>query len=362
MKERHCYSTTRRPTEGILLPAALFSLLLLTAFEPAMVFAGGSGAADPRTFGAYQVDLDCGPVGITIQGHSSTQVVKVREENIPPEIRIRYSESGGILHVAVASTGKPESPVTPVRTARLVVSMPRYEFVHIVTTSGDVSIDNLSTDHLTIQTATGGIDVVDTNAALTAKSTTGNQRYTQIYGSIDAASIDGDLAVDHTWGTMNLSSATGSLAGRNVAVAGGSSFRTTSGSIKMSLAYGLGRYTFDGNIVTTSGDVSIDNLSTDHLTIQTATGGIDVVDTNAALTAKSTTGNQRYTQIYGSIDAASIDGDLAVDHTWGTMNLSSATGSLAGRNVAVAGGSSFRTTSGSIERRSHRSRRYGPHG
>jgi hypothetical protein len=264
---------------------SFFSLLLLLSLAPAAVFAGSSGATDPKTFGAYQIDLDSGPVGIAIRGHSSTQVVKITEENIPSGIKIRYYESGGILHVTAAYAGKPTSPLTPIRTGRLVASMPRYEFVHIVTTSGNISIDNLSTDHLTIQTATGGIDVVDTNAALTAKSTTGNQSYKQIYGSIDAASTDGNLSVDHSWGTMDLASTTGSLVGRNVAVAGGSSFRTTSGSIKMSLVYGLGRYTFD--IRSASGKLQLGEIVRNSGAIRWGNG-------NIRITSVSDTGPQDF--------------------------------------------------------------------
>jgi len=272
------------PTYRKSLTKISFTVLLFSAVSLTVAFAGGSSKGDPQTFGAYQIDLDSGPVGITVQGHSATQVVTVSEENIPSDIEIHYTEGGGILHVTAtyANGAKATDPSTP--TARLVATMPRYEFVHITTTSGEVSIDNLSTDHLTIQTGTGAIKVVNTNAALKAQSTSGAQSYTQIYGSIDAASTGGSLLVDNTWGTMKLASTTGSLVGKNIAVAGDSSFHTTSGTITMGLTYGLSRYTFD--IRSTSGNLKLGDIA--------QTGAIRWGNGNIRITSVSETGTQDF--------------------------------------------------------------------
>lgn len=284
--DNYCEVTKVQPCHsngGFLRRLSLSLVLLLIAALPA-VFAGGSSKGEPQTFGAYQIDLDSGPVGITIKGHSATQVVTISEENIPSDIDIHYTESGGILHVKATYTGETKATDSSKPVGNLVATMPRYEFVHIVTTSGDVSIDNLSTDHLTIQTAAGSIKVVNTNAALKAKSTTGDQSYTQIYGSIDAASTDGNLAVDHTWGTMKLASKSGSLLGKSVAVAGNSSYNTTSGSIEMGLVYGLGRYTFD--IRSKSGQLKLGNID--------QTGEIRWGRGNIRITSVSETGAQNF--------------------------------------------------------------------
>lgn len=207
-------------------------------------FAGGTTTSDPQTFGAYQIDVDTGPIGVQIQGHSSAQVVRITEENVPPGIAIRFDEQGGVLHVTVAYTD-PRTKNALTSNAKIYATMPRYEFVHIKTTSGPVKIDNLSTDHLSIQTQTGDIKVTNTNAALKAASTTGNQTYNQIYGALNLTSTAGNMSFANTWGTMKLRSRTGSFSGSKIALAGNSSFRTSSGSIKFYLDYGLGRYTFD---------------------------------------------------------------------------------------------------------------------
>ncbi len=260
------------------------SAIVLMLLPISSLFAGGSSKGDPQTFGAYQVDFDSGPVGITIQGHSSTQVVTISKEDIPADISVHFTETGGILHVKAQYTDPKAAKTQKQSAGHLVASMPRYEFVHIVTDNGDVSINNLSTDHLTIQTSTGGIKVVDTNAALTAKSTTGDQSYTQIYGSIDASSKQGNLSVDHTWGTMKLSSQTGALTGKNVAVAGNSSFKTTTGPIDMSLVYGLSRYTFD--MKSKSGKLRLGDIH--------RTGAIRWGRGNIEITTESDTGSQNF--------------------------------------------------------------------
>ncbi len=283
--------TAARITFGrieILRFAAIAVIFLILSAVSA--FAGGSSKGDPRTFGAYQIELDAGPVAVTIQGHSATQIVTISEEGIPSDIDVQYTESGGILHVkatyrngtppgdklvdagstsgdstrtdsvqATSSSDKSTTASTSIKAGTIVATMPRYEFVHIKTTSGSVSIDNLSTDHLTIATKTGGIHVTNTNAALKADSTLGDQDYEQIYGAIDASSTSGNVSVAHTWGTMKLSSRSGSFVGDNVALAGNSSFRTSSGSIKINLLYGLGRYSFD--LKSASGSLRLGQIS-----------------------------------------------------------------------------------------------------
>lgn len=230
-----CHVVTSTPFKLLCTTLAFTFLAAVTAY------AGGSTTGDPRTFGAYQIEVDSGPVNVVIKGHSATEAVTVSEKDIPSDVTINYLERGGILHVsAVMKNGAGSAGK-----GAIVATMPRYEFVHIKTSSGDVSIDNLSTNHLSVETAAGAIHVTNTNAALKAHSTTGNQSYEQIYGAIDATSTTGNVAVSDTWGTMALKSQSGSFVGSKVALAGNSSFQTASGSIKMGLSYGLSRYTFD---------------------------------------------------------------------------------------------------------------------
>ena len=188
---------------------------------PLLAYAGGgSGGSTTHTFGAYQVDFNTGPVGIKIQGRSAAEVVRIDEQNIPSNLKVDYSEQGGILTVTVSDAAAGTKAAKPVPAGTLYATMPRYEFVHLATGSGNVTIDNLSTDHLTIKTREGDINVTNTNAALKASSTTGNQRYGQLYGALDASSTSGSMSVSHTWGVMNLESQSGSLNGVDVALAG----------------------------------------------------------------------------------------------------------------------------------------------
>jgi len=247
----------RRPSDAPrTLPAkarGLVAVSVLFVLPVFAVFAGGSTNDVTLSYGAYQTDFDTGRVAVDIRGRSDTQVVTLREEGIPAGISVNAAEQGGIL--TVTATADPQAPAsaksaststqTAPATGRIYVTMPRYEFVHIKTDTAPVTIDNLSTEHLTIHTHSGNIDVTNTNAALHAQSTTGNQDYNQIYGAIDATSTTGSVQAAGTWGVMNLKSTTGSLAGKDLAIAGNSSFSTTTGAIRLVLAYAYSRYTFD---------------------------------------------------------------------------------------------------------------------
>lgn len=252
----------------------LSGLLLLAA--AVTVFAGGADSPRSRTFGAYEVDFDCGSVGVTIKGHASEQSVTIAESNVPSGENVHFDETGGILRVTASGTGG----------GSLIVTMPRYEFVHIQTTSGPVSIDNLSTDHLSVRTETGDIGITNTNAALSVESTTGNQRMDQIYGAINATTTSGNVAVSNTWGIMKLVTQSGSLTGAKVDIAGASSFETTSGAISVALAYGLSSARYSLSLRSGGGTIRLGDIQ--------RTGSLRWGNGNIAITATSASGSEDF--------------------------------------------------------------------
>lgn len=265
----------------------LVSLLVLAFCAAAPVFAGGSSRGEAQTFGSYQTDFSCGPVGITIHGNSNLQVVAVSEQNVPSDIAVHYELRGGILHVTASYKGKPKKKLKPGQAGQITASMPRYEFVHIKTTSGAVAVDNLSTNHLTISTTTGKIHVINTNAALKVASTTGNQRYKQIYGAIDANSTTGNVSIDHSWGVVKLKSKSGSFDGKDINLAGNSTFHTASGSISVALTYGLSRYRYAFDLSSSSGKIKLGDI--------VRTGGkVRWGDGNIAIDATTGSGSQTF--------------------------------------------------------------------
>lgn len=257
----------------------LVSFAVLACLVTIPAFAGGSSRTEPQTFGSYQVDFDAGPIAITIHGHASTQVVKISEDNIPAGVTVHYSEAGGILHVTASYSGDPKTAAKGTMVGQLTASMPRYEFVHIKTSSGAVSIDNLSTNHLTIQTDSGAVDVVNTNAALKVQSTTGDQKYKQIYGAIDANSTTGNMAIDHTWGVIKFQSHSGSVQAQDVDLAGNSSFRTDTGSIKVGMTYGLSRYRYLFDLRSATGKLRLGDIVRNGGDIRWGEGNIRIAAT-----------------------------------------------------------------------------------
>lgn len=261
--------------KGAIVRVACLSALLLLA-TALKVMAGGADPPPSRTFGAYEVDFDCGAVGVTIHGHASLQSVRIAESNLPAGERIHYAQRGGILHVTASGRGG----------GTLMVTMPRYEFVHIRTTSGAVSIDNLSTDHLSVQTGAGDIDITNTNAALKVESTSGSQRLDQIYGAISATSTSGDVAVSNTWGIMKLVTQTGNLTGTEVNIAGASSFETSSGAINVGLKYGLSSARYRFALRSASGDIRLGDIE--------RTGSLTWGSGSIAITARSASGSEEF--------------------------------------------------------------------
>ncbi len=261
-----------------LLRAIPIAVLALAAVAPV--------SADPITstphtiYGSYQTDVQAGPVNVIIEGHDIDYIVASASQ-LAPGISASYTLEGGVLRV-VATADASYKQGTDAGT--ITLSLPRYEFLTVENGDGNLSINNLSTEKLSVATTGGNITVTNTNAALKAASTTGSQTYRQIFGVINAQSTGGSIEVDGESGLLTLASQSGALSGKGIWLQGDAAFTTTTGPISMTFENGLD--TFHFNLTSTTGALSVGNL-TGKQSLSWGDGGVTITGT-------STTGAQSY--------------------------------------------------------------------
>ena len=219
--------------------AATLCMLLI----PSLLFARSAGDRRIQLGQPYAISVHGGPLTVKIIGGNSTDHVSMVEHALPDSVTVTYNDVAGKLTVNV------QAPATAAATAAvdgsdIELKMPRYEFVAVANTTGPITVDNMSTEHLTLNTSSGYIDVQGSNGRIDVASTTGNQSYRNIFGALNVKSTGGSITVDHEVGLVNLKSGSGAISGTNIMLQTTSSFVTESGNITMSLWNNLYGCTF----------------------------------------------------------------------------------------------------------------------
>ena len=232
-----------------ILSAATLCMLLI----PSLLFARSAGDRQIQLGRPYAISVHGGPLTVKIIGGNSTDHVSMVEHALPDSVTVTYSDVAGKLTVNV------HAPATAaVDGSDLELKMPRYEFVAVANTTGPITVDNMSTEHLTLNTSSGYIDVQGSNGRIDVTSTTGSQSYRNIFGALNVESTDGSITVDHEVGLMNIKSGSGAISGTNIMLQTTSSLVTESGNISMSLWNNLYSCTF--HLSSASGEIRLGQL------------------------------------------------------------------------------------------------------
>lgn len=106
--------------------------------------------------------------------------------------------------------------------------------VDLTTGSGSIEVRGVRGD-LTLSTASGSIQATDIDGDLETDSASGSQRLIDVDGDIEATSASGSVELYGTEGRLRIETSSGSQEGEEIFLTGNSSFRASSGSIRMEL-------------------------------------------------------------------------------------------------------------------------------
>jgi hypothetical protein len=138
----------------------------------------------------------------------------------------------------------------------------RGDTVRIATSSGNITVKQVTARYLLqstsgnqwlmdssgdkqLKSSSGSITVLRSDGNIMSRSSSGDHKYEKIRGTLEAESTSGDIDFADLEGALRLLTSTGRQTGRNIAVAGDSSFRSTSGSIDVDFNVALEGLAFD---------------------------------------------------------------------------------------------------------------------
>ena len=166
---------------------------------------------------------------------------------------------------------------------KLVLSVPEQIDIEVESSTGSILIDGCNGSK-SIQTTTGVITVRKGRGDVRSKSTTGGQEFREIVGAIDGEATTGSFRIEECEGSYNLRTTTGEQTGRKILLTGDSTFRASTGSIRMDLLNPLSELAF--RLESTIGKIELGSTS--------ASGELFIGSGDIEVTAKTTTGSQSW--------------------------------------------------------------------
>ncbi|MDW7695478.1 hypothetical protein R9C00_27175 [Flammeovirgaceae bacterium SG7u.111] len=126
--------------------------------------------------------------------------------------------------------------------------------IELLASSGSIYAENISSG-LILKTSSGGIKAKEITGDINAKSSSGGQHLDNIVGNIKAVATSGGVKVSNVKGSLNISNSSGGISGDEVMLTQSSSFKTSSGGIKMDFVNDLDDLSFECSA--SSGNIKI---------------------------------------------------------------------------------------------------------
>ena len=204
------------------------------------------------------------------------KIIKIR---VPRDIKVDLMTSSGDIEIEDIETGdiRLKSSSGDIQAKDLSAS------INIGSSSGDIDTINCS-GPLNIKSSSGDQSVKEVTGDISADTSSGKQFYEGITGNIEAESTSGDITINGQTGTLDLRASSGDLKGRDVYLEGDSSFSTSSGKINFEFKNDFDEFSFD--LQSNSGKLSVGQSR--------VKGKLVIGSGKIKITGKSSSGDQSY--------------------------------------------------------------------
>jgi DUF4097 and DUF4098 domain-containing protein YvlB len=198
---------------------------------------------------------------------------------IPREAAVRVESGSGSVRVVAVS----HSQGVVVESGSGAVAVADIDGpTDVDTGSGSVDVRNVR-GRVTISTASGSIQAAGIDGDLRTDTASGSQRLVRIDGDVEATSASGGVQLNETEGRVRVETASGSQQGEELVLTGDSSFRSSSGSIRMDFVNPLDELRIDATAG--SGTIRVGSNRGDRLVVG---------DGPIVVTGKTSSGGQEY--------------------------------------------------------------------
>ena len=196
-------------------------------------------------------------------------------------LMVTHDRQGSTLVVRVTQRRPSFGPFTGDH--RLIFKVPKTIDLDLGTSTGSIRVDGCQGPKR-LDTSTGSIFVGGSDGSIESHSSTGRQEFENVDGRIKAESSTGSLSLRDVTGAFDLHSSTGTHEGWNIQVTGDSSFRTSTGSIRLDFVNELAEFNFD--LDTSTGRLKVGSTE--------SKGSLKYGNGKIRIYGRSSTGSQSY--------------------------------------------------------------------
>ncbi len=197
----------------------------------------------------YTIDVTGSPgreLYAEVRAPANTRV-GIEHRRIGDTVTIRAYRKGGLFNWFRWSAGP----------HNLVLRVPRGSELDLRTDTGSISVAEVDGAKY-LETDTGRIDLRGSSGDAETKTDTGSHTYTDMVGDLSARTGTGSITLVNVEGALDVGTDTGRIEGREVLLAGDSSFSTDTGSINLELDQRTEGMSFD--LRTDTGTLAVGDL------------------------------------------------------------------------------------------------------
>jgi DUF4097 and DUF4098 domain-containing protein YvlB len=163
--------------------------------------------------GIRELELDASFFNVQVYGYNGDTVVgqiimpsNYIERNY---VEVGHSKKGSVLEIQV----KRKKGVIPPSTEDkfIKIRVPRDIKVDLMTSSGDIEIEDVKTDEIRLKSSSGEIDVKNCSGPLNIISSSGDQSVNDVTGDISAETSSGKQVYEEITGSIEAKSSSGDI-------------------------------------------------------------------------------------------------------------------------------------------------------
>jgi hypothetical protein len=214
----------------------------------------------------------------------------------PATVKNKKTKSERVLHIEqkgadlVFKYEEPESGANyrSESPGEIEILIPDGEISRITTASSNINLDGYTVSILSIQSASGNIDVRNLQGNLILETGSGDITLANSKGDISCQTGSGDISLDAVQGKLNLKTSAGSITGESVTLEESCDIQTVSGNVDLKLVNSGEELNF--NLLSVSGEFKVKKVNLIAEGKQSLVAGFGKIP----IRAKTVSGDQTY--------------------------------------------------------------------
>jgi hypothetical protein len=198
---------------------------------------------------------NAGIVHVEVYGGDSGKVSGIFSSEFPRDFKLRHEKRGNTLYIRI--TKRKSRFRWNIHGTVLELAVPRCIDLDLETSIGSITVEYIK-GNTRLRCSTGIIEVAEYEGNIQSSTTTGGQNYFDCIGRISSYCTTGRIFISDFTGELDLDTTTGNQRGEYIELTGDSTFKATTGVVRMDFLNPKDELSFD--LGTTIGSIRLNDI------------------------------------------------------------------------------------------------------